>query len=247
MAKLSRMKKNQDLREQLEEQRETQAQVNIQETAESTSESEVVVQPKSEAMSDLMDEVKAYNIEQGQAVVDDTQINILKQLDGTQVKHRNQHFIPMEDQEEALGRTMNITIGRTSTNPFAKREEKEEVKEEPIVEAPQTNIVLGSDDMEQEAPAVEPVDDQPDYEAIERERKRKARQAKKAQRTAEKKARAARREMPSDRVKQQQPKQVPNTSAQRTGKILNIVLIVLIILLVISIGFVVYTVRSMGI
>ena len=66
--------------------------------------------PTSPVMEDLLGEVKQYNIDNGNRITDDTQINILKQLDSTsETRKRNQHVIPMETDDEDLGSTMKIS------------------------------------------------------------------------------------------------------------------------------------------
>ena len=64
-------------------------------------------------MEDLLGEVKQYNIDNGNRYTDDTQINILKQLDSTTPSVRNQHIMPMEEDDEDLGHTMEMP--RTSS------------------------------------------------------------------------------------------------------------------------------------
>ena len=85
--------------------------------------------PKSPVMDNLLDEVKQYNMDAGNSVWDDTQINILKQLDGTQSKHRNQHFVPMEEQEE-LGSTMQLPISKIKDVDQRAKEKQQKEKEE---------------------------------------------------------------------------------------------------------------------
>lgn len=60
-----------------------------------------------EVMDQLLGEVKQYNIDNGNRFIDDTQINILKQLNTTPSHVRNQHIMPMEEEEE-LGSTMEM-------------------------------------------------------------------------------------------------------------------------------------------
>ena len=89
--------------------------------------------PNSPVMDHLIDEVRQYNLDQGNSVWDDTQINILKQLDGTQSKHRNQHFVPLEQQQEDLGSTMQVPVTKIKeVQDKTILQEKE--KEEPVVE-----------------------------------------------------------------------------------------------------------------
>lgn len=60
----------------------------------------------SPVMEDLLGEVKRYNIDQGNRITDDTQINILRQLDQKPSSmHRNTHIVPME---EETGGTMKM-------------------------------------------------------------------------------------------------------------------------------------------
>ncbi|MDD7281896.1 MAG: hypothetical protein PUH10_07925 [Erysipelotrichaceae bacterium] len=60
-----------------------------------------------EVMDQLLGEVKQYNIDNGNRYIDDTQINILKQLNPESIDARNQHIMPM-DEEEELGSTMEM-------------------------------------------------------------------------------------------------------------------------------------------
>lgn len=102
--------------------------------------------PTSPVMEDLLGEVKQYNIDNGNRITDDTQINILKQLDSTsETRKRNQHVIPMETDDEDLGSTMKIS--KPTTQEF-ERPVRQEPKEE--------KIVLTSDDVED---VKKPVDD----------------------------------------------------------------------------------------
>lgn len=127
MAQLSRTKKYEELRNQLEEET-TAAQAkttpsrlsrmqanNLSHASQPVHRHEEIrvkpmaqELPKSPVMDDLLDEVKQYNLNNGYRYTDDTQINILKQLDGDQTKKRNSHFIPMEEEDETLGSTMQM-------------------------------------------------------------------------------------------------------------------------------------------
>jgi hypothetical protein len=72
--------------------------------------------PKSEVMNDLLGEVKQYNIDNGNRLDDDTQINILKTLDNTSdQKRRSRHIVEMEE-EESSGTTMRISRSLSGTN-----------------------------------------------------------------------------------------------------------------------------------
>lgn len=187
MAQLSRTRKYQDLREKLEEEttaaqaattpsRLSRTQANSlshasqplyphEEIKPKPSISQEL--PKSPVMDDLLDEVKQYNVDNGYRYTDDTQINILKQLDGNDTRRRNAHFIPMEDDDDELGSTMQMPKAKgeevagvatfmpnqklTRINPV--RVEKK-VEEKPVAkpvekkERPKAErIVLGSSDI----------------------------------------------------------------------------------------------------
>lgn len=76
-------------------------------TAPSRSSVQEATNNNSPVMEDLLGEVKRYNIDQGNRITDDTQINILRQLDQKPSSmHRNTHIVPME--EEEAGGTMKI-------------------------------------------------------------------------------------------------------------------------------------------
>lgn len=131
--------------------------------------------PKSPVMDDLLDEVKQYNVENGYRYTDDTQINILKQLDGKETRRRNAHFIPMEDDEDELGSTMQMPKPTseevngvatympnqklTRINPV--RVEKKEPVKQPVEEPKEAvkpkseRIVLGNADIRADDPVEE--------------------------------------------------------------------------------------------
>ncbi len=63
---------------------------------------------QSPVMEDLLGEVKQYNIEKGNRYTDDTQINILHQLDSRSgITRRNTHILPVD--EEEAGTTMRMS------------------------------------------------------------------------------------------------------------------------------------------
>ena len=162
MAELSRVKKYKDLRDRLEEETTETSSNTKKEFSRSSKKSheslshanqpvrahqQTKVKPnneqgqKSPLMDDLIDEVKQYNIDNGNIVSDDTQINILKQLDGTQIKHRNSHFVPMEEDEEALGSTMKLPVSEIEEAfpdqvPSVEKEEMEYYEEPAIDNGP---------------------------------------------------------------------------------------------------------------
>ena len=64
---------------------------------------------QSPVMEDLLGEVKQYNIEKGNRYTDDTQINILHQLESQpEISRRNTHILPVEEEEEESGSTMRM-------------------------------------------------------------------------------------------------------------------------------------------
>lgn len=86
--------------------------------------------PKSPVMDNLIDEVKQYNLDAGNTIWDDTQFNILKQLDETQARHRSQHFVPMEElEDDDLGSTMQLPITKIKAIDELAKTKKEEPKE----------------------------------------------------------------------------------------------------------------------
>lgn len=63
---------------------------------------------QSPVMEDLLGEVKQYNIEKGNRYTDDTQINILHQLDSrSSITKRNTHILPVDEEES--GTTMRMS------------------------------------------------------------------------------------------------------------------------------------------
>lgn len=131
MAQLSRTRKYQDLRNQLEEETTAAQSVTPSVTPSRLSRTQSstlshatrpvypheelnprpIMQelPKSDVIDDLLSEVKQYNVDNGYRYTDDTQINILKQLDGTETRRRNAHFVPMEEDNDDLGDTMQMS------------------------------------------------------------------------------------------------------------------------------------------
>lgn len=140
MAELSRKKKFQELRDRLDEEttvtqvesvstyigpygKITRQGAHAAKPIHSYQKEEAAPQPsavaKSEVMSDLLGEVKQYNIDNGNRMDDDTQINILRTLESSsEQKRRNKHFVPMEE-EEKMGSTMRIERGLKKEQPKA--------------------------------------------------------------------------------------------------------------------------------
>ena len=130
---------------------------------------------QSPVMEDLLGEVKQYNIEKGNRYTDDTQINILHQLESQpEISRRNTHILPVEEEEEESGSTMRMpkpdmdidgvatympnqkltrinpvmTKPEIVSAPEVKEEEEEQPKEEAITLSNEESqsVFLGKDD-----------------------------------------------------------------------------------------------------
>ncbi len=195
--------------------------------------------PTSPVMEDLLGEVKQYNIDNGNRITDDTQINILKQLDTTtETLKRNQHVLPMSEDEDTSGSTMRI--------------QNEKTQEIPRVVSRQQNaperIVLSNNDV------VRPVDDELDlmemshdeFDNVEAEEKPKKKNKKK--KTKAKEARDEIDAMPSAKIRMK-TKDFEKTAKSKKKKkkseiFLNVILVVLILALVGIIGYLVWTFKN---
>lgn len=195
--------------------------------------------PTSPVMEDLLGEVKQYNIENGNRITDDTQINILKQLDTTESKKRNQHVIPMETDDEDLGSTMKISKPR---QPELERSTRVEPKEE--------KIVLSSQDMDvKEEKPVENDDldlmylSHDDFDKTEeqpkKEKKKKSKRKKEKRDELESMPSAKMRMKTSDFEKASKHKEKKSSEI-----VLNVVLAILIIALVAIIGYLIWTFKN---
>ena len=130
---------------------------------------------QSPVMEDLLGEVKQYNIEKGNRYTDDTQINILHQLESQpEISRRNTHILPVEEDVEESGSTMRMpkpdmdvdgvatympnqkltrinpvmTKPEIVSQPEVKEEEEEQPKEEAITLSNEESqsVFLGKDD-----------------------------------------------------------------------------------------------------
>ncbi|MGI6512641.1 MAG: hypothetical protein ACOX1W_09545 [Catenisphaera adipataccumulans] len=310
--KYSRVQRYKALREQLEEETTAkQAQTKETKTEENTSlnHANQPVHPHQETktpaaendndvMANVFEEARQYNLDNGNSVSDDTQINILKQLGGTDTMHRNQHFVPMEEDDDELGSTVDLSEGQPKAEPFIPNQsmnisaiktpevEDEEEEEEdegptilpvsdeplpvhPVVDDEEVNeteeaaekeepkedskekIVLSNDDIptefvyddeyeEEELPEIDEAEQAREERRKEKERKKQEKRARKAK----KKAAKSKDKMPSDTLKEAQKK--TTSKEERTGKVLNIILIVLVVLLIIAIGFTVVILKNLG-
>ena len=239
--------------------------------------------PTSPVMDHLFDEVKQYNIENGNTVSDDTQINILKQLDGTQVMHRNEHFMPMEQQEEDLGSTMELPVSKIQekvnekpkkqaadyedgTDILPMRDEPlpvhpvvdepvEEPKPEPETDKQTTKekIVLTHDDFDFDEDDIDSQDFDEDEdvparsERIEEDTVEEEKPVKKPKPKTKPKKVKKKKVKKQKKAKEKKPaKEAKPKAKNRTGTILNVVLIVLVILLVIAIAATYMMMKNLG-
>ncbi len=245
MAQLSRKQRYQDLRDQLDEET-TAAQADIvkpQRLSRINSANhankplyphdtvrvspQVKEIPTSPVMEDLLGEVKQYNIDNGNRITDDTQINILKQLDTTtDTLKRNQHFLPMSEDEDTSGSTVRI--------------QNEKTQEIPRVASRQQNtserIVLSNEDV------VRPVDDELDlmkmshdeFDDMEPEEKPKKKSKKKKAKVKEDRDELD--AMPSAKIRMKTKDFEKSAKSKKKKKksevFLNIILVVLILALV---------------
>ncbi|WP_419021445.1 hypothetical protein [Holdemanella sp.] len=186
--------------------------------------------PTSPVMEDLLGEVKQYNIDNGNRITDDTQINILKQLDTTSsdTMKRNQHVIPMDTDDEDLGSTMKISKPRQTITRQEPKEEK---------------IVLTSQDVED---VKKPVDDELDLmylshteEQPKKDKKKKAKRKKEKRDELESMPSAKMRMKTSDFEKASSHKEKKSSEI-----VLNVVLAILILALVAIIGYLVWTFKN---
>lgn len=196
--------------------------------------------PTSPVMEDLLGEVKQYNIDNGNRITDDTQINILKQLDTTSsdTMKRNQHVIPMDTDDEDLGSTMKISKPRQTITRQEPKEEK---------------IVLTSQDVED---VKNPVDDELDLMYLSHddfdktEEQPKEEQPKKDKKKKSKRKKEKRDElesMPSAkmRMKTSDFEKASSHKEKKSSEIvLNVVLAILILALVAIIGYLVWTFKN---
>ena len=170
--------------------------------------------PTSPVMEDLLGEVKQYNIDNGNRITDDTQINILKQLDTTSsdTMKRNQHVIPMDTDVEDLGSTMKISKPRQTITRQEPKEEK---------------IVLSHDDFDK-------TEEQP-----KKDKKKKSKRKKEKRDELESMPSAKMRMKTSDFEKASSHKEKKSSEI-----VLNVVLAILILALVAIIGYLVWTFKN---
>lgn len=229
----------------------------------------------SAVMQDLLGEVKRYNIDQGNRVTDDTQINILASLDATSSHRtaRNSHFVEMEgpvEQDDTIEEKRIVTQDEvdgvvtympnqklTRINPIrpVKNEKPQDntldEQIEPIQEpAPKSTVVLGSDDIV--------VDDRVDTDHLSMFDTAKTTDFRTEETPVQpvskkhkkrKKASKPSSEMPSAKIRMS-TRDIDDMETQPKSKssvIINVILIVLIILLIASLAATFYFIWQMGV
>ena len=255
MNKLSRTKRYQELRDRLDEETSmTQATPSRLSRAEESnlSHANQPLHPHQEesnftnidfqaspVMDELLGEVRQYNIDNGTRYENDTQINILRQLDSSNSQPlKNSHFVEMEENPELSGNTVKLP------NPVQPEFEvptfMEETKEE--------KIVLRSETMQLEP---EPIQFEENVELEEEvvEKPRKTKKLKKAKKQREKVSQQDEYldEMPSAKIRMATEDYQEEPKNKKTGRIINIVLFILILLLFATIGVALFMLKELGI
>lgn len=192
--------------------------------------------PTSPVMEDLLGEVKQYNIDNGNRITDDTQINILKQLDTTETRKRNQHVIPMDTDDEDLGSTMKISKQK---QPELERVARVEPKEEKIVLSSQDVQDIKETDDDLDLMYLSHDDFDKTEEQPRSEKKKKSKRKKEKRDELESMPSAKMRMKTSDFEKASKHKEKKSSEI-----VLNVVLTILIVALVAIIGYLVWTFKS---
>lgn len=192
--------------------------------------------PTSPVMEDLLGEVKQYNIDNGNRITDDTQINILKQLDTTETRKRNQHVIPMDTDDEDLGSTMKISKQK---QPELERVARVEPKEEKIVLSSQDVQDIKETDDDLDLMYLSHNDFDKTEEQPRSEKKKKSKRKKEKRDELESMPSAKMRMKTSDFEKASKHKEKKSLEI-----VLNVVLAILIVALVAIIGYLVWTFKS---
>lgn len=111
MAKLSRKEKYQDLRDSLEQESEPQVSTKqARSTRMAAPDFKADQKLRGPVIEDLLGEVKQYNLDNGELVTDDTQMQILHDLSSQDqaAARRSVHFETMEQNEDVGGTTRNL-------------------------------------------------------------------------------------------------------------------------------------------
>lgn len=296
MAKLSRTQKYQELRDHLDEET-TQAHATPvkaarlsrvqsssnslphaakayfphEETAPKPAEPDL---PTSPVIDELLGEVKQYNIDNGNRYTDDTQINILKQLDQpeTDKERRKAHVLPMEEPREDFGSTMKMprTTREITLNLEEPKEEEPAARETLLEKTANRRIVLTAGDIRADEfeendqldvlttrkpePETHPVRKEKAETPRKKKKKKKVRPAaaagiKKESSSSRNRKPGDTEDMPSAKMRirvEDYDEELPARKQKNSSRTLNIVLFLLIVALIVAISFMVYFVRSLG-
>ena len=273
MNKLSRTKRYQDLRDSLDEETTlNQSKTMIREDADFSHANQPLhphleesVRPNVEfqsspVMDELLGEVKQYNIANGNRIENDTQINILRQLDAAPSAPRKKaHIVEMEETPEYIGNTVKLPKSLNQDLDVASfmsqssfDEDIKPVREEEKVVLKPTNIQV-DDVVEEDNLALlgdtQPVFDEDDDEEIVEKKPRKNKKLKKAKKQKEKKQKFVEEteELPSAKMRMMSEDYEEVTESKKGGRIINFVIFILILLLIATIGVAVFILKDSGV
>lgn len=229
-------------------------------------------QPKRQAvMDELLGEVKQYNIDRGQRVTEDTQINILETLaeedpDGS--IRRSQHLEEMEEEPmDVGGTTMRISPTKAApAGPAAESEpapvrpakasllEKQDLLADEVDEKDALDVyALGADDLDASRKPARQSQAEPKLAPSRKDEKEARKAKKKEQKLAEKKAAAAK---AAEEARRQDAGFVPPSAseasadedipADKSSRFWNVVLIILSLVLIAAIAVCVYALARTG-
>ena len=200
----------------------------------------------SPVMDELLGEVKQYNIDNGSRFDNDTQINILRQLESSSdSKRKNVHFIDMDDFAEPSGNTVKLPKSVNQdleVASFMNRAEGE-INSEKFSD---DKVVLNSDNVQAEPVHVEEKELE---EVFEKELKpRKTKKLKKAKKKKEKKEyKEELEDMPSAKMRMIADNYEEVHEGNKSGKVINVVIFILVMLLLATIGTAFFMLKESGV
>lgn len=293
MAKLSRTQKYQELRDHLDEET-TQAQAapvktpklsRVQSSSNSLPHAAKAYFPHEEAearpaerdlptspvIDELLGEVKQYNIQNGNRFTDDTQINILKQLDNPDpaADRRKAHVLPMEEPKEDFGSTMKMPK-TTSVESLIEKSSAEKTAEIETVkeQTAKQRIILSANDIRadefeendeldvlntgrEEIVAASVQENVSPAKTAKKKKKKKAKRtsASKKPESSESRKQKPAPDMPSAKMRikvDEYDEEATARKQKRSNRTLNIILGILIVALIAAIGFMIYLIRGLG-
>ena len=200
----------------------------------------------SPVMDELLGEVKQYNIDNGSRFDNDTQINILRQLDSSSdSKRKNAHFIDMDDFAEPTGNT--VKLPKSVNQDLDVASFMNHMDEEPApVKSAEDKVVLNSDNVQEEPVHAEEKELE---EVFEEELKpRKAKKLKKAKKKKDKKEHEeVIEDMPSAKMRMIADDYEEVHENNKFGKIINVVIFILVMLLLATIGAAFFMLKESGV